>query len=75
MSQRPKIEIRTDQGDFSEIWVNGTEVMSLCSDDDDLGTATKVAMAVGVAMGAEVVIDTNYEWDMDGLRRVEGTAP
>lgn len=56
-------EIREDGDGSMEIWVNGVRVIELCSDDDDLDTASEVATAIAARLGQSVNHDMNYEWD------------
>lgn len=59
------IEVRSDGGDFAELWVNGVRVLDLNSDADDLTTADEVAQAIGDALGIPVIIDNDYDWNQD----------
>lgn len=56
------VEVRGDGGDFAEIWVNGARILELCSDDDDLTTASTVAKNIATALAATFSESNDYEW-------------
>ncbi len=44
------IVVRSDGGDFAEIWVDDILAMKACKDDRDLETLDAVAAAIGAAL-------------------------
>lgn len=62
------IEVRTDSGDFAEIWVNGKLEIESCSDEQDLEPLIKTVKALATALNIPVTVSNDYEWD-EGLKQ------
>lgn len=62
------IEVRTDSGDFAEIWVNGKLAIEACSDEQDLEPLIKTVKVLATALNIPVTVSNDYEWD-EGLKQ------
>lgn len=65
----PKIEYRSDGGDFAEIVVDDELAVALNKDEHDLETAGTVAKSIADKLGIEYTEDyTYYDYDPDTNR-------